>query len=164
MYSSSIWLVLFQVHTFIHCGLLHTISLLRSRRAALHSTIKICSTVGQTNVEQLFFIFFQILAHLSMTCSQMPLLGQLFPNTIHRGVITDKDASLRIQTHVSRVAPDWDLWRTLYRLSYSTVADVKGLLKPDPHLSELQVPSSATLRPLHSRFPMVTLAWPTRNS
>ena len=33
------------------------------------------------------------------------------------------NVSLVIQTHVSRVAPDRDLWRTLYRLSYSTTAN-----------------------------------------
>ena len=30
-----------------------------------------------------------------------------------------------IRTHVCRVAPDWDLWRTAYRLSYSSAARQK---------------------------------------
>ena len=33
------------------------------------------------------------------------------------------------RTHVSRVAPGWDLWRTLYRLSYSAAAS-----SPTSHL------------------------------
>ena len=34
----------------------------------------------------------------------------------------DENVSLVIQTYVSRVAPEWGLLRTLYRLSYSAAA------------------------------------------
>ena len=66
-------------------------------------------------------ILFQILASISAISSQMARLGFLlpsnFPTTLCHGVKREKgeNASLVIQTHVSRVAPDWDLWRTLYR-------------------------------------------------
>ena len=39
---------------------------------------------------------------------------QFFPTTLYRGAGK--------QTHVSRVAPDWDLCGMLYRLSYSAAA------------------------------------------
>ena len=44
---------------------------------------------------------------------QMARLG-FSPTTFSRGVIW---------AHNSRVAPDWDLWRTHYRLSYSATAN-----------------------------------------
>ena len=37
----------------------------------------------------------------------------IFPTTSNRGA--------GIRTHVSRVAPDWDFWRTLYRLTHGTI-------------------------------------------
>ena len=44
----------------------------------------------------------------------LPSFSIIFPTTLYRGVI---------RTNVSRVAPDWDVRKTLYRLSYSAAAN-----------------------------------------
>ena len=62
------------------------------------------STQRQLSLRK-FWRLFQLVKHFFLQFS--------FLSTWYRGVI---------QTHLSRVAPDWDLWRTIYRLSYTAAA------------------------------------------
>ena len=65
--------------------------------------------------------FFQILTLIS-AISQMAWLGlffssKIFPTTLYHGVVREKDVSLMIQTHLSRLAPlPGTFWGTLYLL------------------------------------------------
>ena len=48
--------------------------------------------------------------------------------------------------HVSRVAADWDLWRTLYSLSYSAAANLASLsTAKNPTLARKQYPEHTSL-------------------
>ena len=81
------------------------------------------SDVGKIdNEEEQQWLFSPFLALIlaglfAQQMAQFISLATIFPTTL--------SLSAGIRTHVmsvSRVAPDWDLWRTLYRLSYSAAA------------------------------------------
>ena len=64
----------------------------------------------------------------ALLCLQQMALQEFSPTTSCRGVIRESrwHVYLVIRTHVSTVAPDWELWRTLYQLSYSAAANIKS--------------------------------------
>ena len=96
----------------------------RTWRPILRPTKDILLNLGQVARYWHFFpcyLFPQ--SALTSATEQMPLLGFLRPPYIVAWFERWVDMSLSWfkPTSVSRVVPDWDLWRTLYRLSYSAL-------------------------------------------
>ena len=84
---------------------------------------------------------------------QMALIG-FSPTTLRGSVIRERErwhVFLVIRTHISRVAPDWDLWRTLYLLNYGAAVTYKSWSEPDGNMSEVSLMKLATSMMLQSQ-------------
>ena len=94
-----------------------------------------CAAIPVIHAWTFFLTSYSPTAHLHL--QQMAMLGfcyHLIPRSDQRD-----DVSLgMIWTHVTWVGPDWDLWKTLYRLSYIAAASTLEHQKWSQRLSYLK--------------------------